>query len=170
MKRNLWEFMVLCMVLFVSSAATAAPHYLLTSECSFATVSVDGSKVTLRFRNCDREDLERMLPKAKKAPLGKKFVVRGTSGRYLAAVAGIMGQDTFPFVMLLNENGAVEYIDVVKGIRDGQNFKVNGTLSGIKKVIGFQCAVFDEDGSGDVTILALHADGSRTDLADKMPH
>lgn len=162
MKLIVKMLVALLTLLAVSGSAGAAISYSVTSECEYVKAYCKGNTVYIEIDAAKlksvRPDLSGYIAKA-----AGEYKVRGTK-KYKTLTVGIMGQDIFPYIMLLRSDGAIEYIDVNQCI-EKRKFSISGTIAKVKDVTAFENALCDDDEGGYITILAIHKGGVRTDLA-----
>lgn len=151
------------LLIAITAVCAAAAERTLTAECCY--VKAECAEKAARIY-IDGAELQKQMPflaeRAKK--VNSWHQIAGADTKYKALAAGIIGQDTFPFLLLLREDGLIEYVNVNECIESG-TFKVKGKIVGLKNVAAFQNASVNDDGGGYLTICAVHTDGEKTDLS-----
>lgn len=84
------------------------------------------------------------------------------------ATFGVMSENA---ILLLMEDGTVEYIPIIKAIHNN-DIRVYGSLEGIENIVKFVSVYSGKTGNtpgGDLTVLAQKADGTFYDLGVVVP-
>ena len=99
---------------------------------------------------------------------GKTYPVSGCFSNYKKIFVGRMGPDYNPYLFLLTDQGAVEFVSLFKGtiygklVNSGPIFGLPA-LAGLSEIAGFEPGT--GEGQSD-TVFAVGTDGSRYDLAE----
>jgi len=151
----------LLMLVMMPSSVFAAKYYYVTSECEYVKARCQGNTVYIEI---DKERVKKEMPDFAYYALktGGEYKIRG-SKKYKTLTVGVMGQDTFPFIVLLRSDGVIEYVNVNRCLEKWK-FGITGRVTKLKDVIGFENAECADDEGGYITILAIHKNGARTDL------
>ena len=100
------------------------------------------------------------------------YIATGFNGSYTDVFIADIGQEVYPYVVLLTEKGMVEYLDVWDGIENGCHFANNGEIQGLKDIIYFRegAVPYEETGDGSVggymTIYAVDRDEREYDITN----
>ena len=161
MKKIANNFVVALLLLIFSCTAWAARSYSVTSECEYVKATCQGNTTYIEI---DKDMLKKLMPSL--APCIKKtngkYKIRGDKS-YKTLTVGIMGQDVFPFIVLLRADGVIEFVDVNTCLQRGK-FNVTARTAKFKDVIAFENALCHDGETGYNTILAIRKNGARTDL------
>lgn len=151
--------LVLCLVCLGQTAWAAEDLY---SQWEFIDTSLDQEQGVAIFfsKDASPQDLKYLGIKDTDS-LGQEYFVPDTVNKYTAIACNNMGNDMMPFVMLVANDGTVDYINIRKGIRNGFKFKINGKIQGLDRVKALE-PVSDADVS---SIVAVQTSGQRVDIS-----
>lgn len=131
------------------------------TSLDFLTVTRRGREVTLRWNETPRgEAVLEAYGYMDDVPYGRELPVNGLYGDYVQMYCGTIGPLEEPYVFLLTQEGRVEYIAVMAGLRGGY-FCASGPLLGVDGVKSFSS---DYDENGFPVVYAVAGSGERTDL------
>lgn len=162
MSKKVWVIVLIAIAaafgIFFSHCKKSAA---LTTECSFIKAETENTRVRVYI---DTKKLNALGTYAENQESFKGWHNIDTAGeKYIKIASGIVGQDDFPFITLLRNDGTADYIDVVACMQNN-SFNITGHLP-LKDITDFEAAEVKDDLSGYHTIFAVHKDGRKTDLS-----
>ncbi len=138
------------------------PDINKTSSIAFVTAKLDNGEITITYNH--DEDSDNYLPKYTEYDVANP--VSSFNGSYTDIFCGIIGQDIFPYVFLLTEQGEVEFLCVMDCIMAGM-YCSQGMLDGLTDIVSFENGTVDDGfGGGYATVFAIDSKGEKHDISD----
>ncbi len=136
-----------------------------TSSHAFVTARLEGSSVTVQISPSLTDEYSEYATQP--IDYSRIYTVAGIRCPVKDVFVGSVGQDVFPYILLVCDNGSAEYVNVMEGIGDDFTFTSSGRLSGLSGIKQFeQGTVQDDEGISYVTIFAHTERGERIDVSE----
>ena len=138
---------------------------LLSTECKYKGVraTIENGKVFLHFnqaelRVTDYYEVSYTLEK-------KPYLIEGMSGACKGVLIGDVGQDEYPVLACLLEDGGIEIMDIYQAIRD-HDFRSSGRLREFENIITIvnEVVSYSDEGGGYIALFAVIAEGNKIEI------
>ena len=138
---------------------------LLPAECEYAGIraTIENGKVFLHF------DLDKLqVADFYEVPYpieNRPYLVEGMSGACKGVLIGDVGQDAYPVLACLLEDGGLEIMDIYKAICD-YDFRSSGRLREFENVITVvnEVVSYSDEGGGYIALFAVIAEGNKIEI------
>lgn len=148
--------------------SAAKPQVSSTSQCDFVKAVLEDD-VTISFEKNPQAawyETAESFRQAAGFQYDTPYTVENCYGDYTEIFTGVVGQDFFPYVFLLTQQGTVEYVNLFGGFADGILCN-GGPLYGLGNIVRFESGqVTEPGGSGYQTVWAVDGEGTRHDVAE----